>query len=66
MCIDTRRKTKKKVSLNHVNETFNQHLQADFTIVYLVTEKYEVLNIIDAGTRYGERTIARCRDARTM
>lgn len=56
----------KKISLTHVNEGFNEEVQADYTVVYIKGEKYFVLNIVDAGTRYGERAIANSRDAATM
>lgn len=57
---------KAKVSLAHVNKSFNSEIQADFVTVYIRDEKFEVINIIDVGTRYGERSIAPCRDGRTM
>lgn len=56
----------RKVSLTHVNEEFNQELQADFTIAYIRGAKYEVLNFNDTGTRYGERAIATTRSADTI
>ena len=67
ICASTGRpKDKKKVSLTHVNEAFNAEIQADYVIVYIKEEKYEVLNIIDLGTRYGERAIATTRSAENM
>lgn len=35
-------------------------------VVYVNEVKFTVLNIVDAGTRYGERPIARSRDAENM
>ena len=67
ICASTGRpKDKKKVSLTHVNEAFNAEIQADYVVVYIRDEKFEVLNVIDLGTRYGERAIARTRSAESM
>lgn len=67
ICASTGRpKDKKKVSLTHVNEAFNNEIQADYVIVYIRDEKFEVLNIVDLGTRYGERAIAKMRSAENM
>lgn len=67
VCASTGRPAQhRKVSLTHVNSSFNQELQADFTIVYIQGSKYEVLNLSDAGTRYGEREIASTRSAETI
>ncbi|PXF40233.1 hypothetical protein BWQ96_10056 [Gracilariopsis chorda] len=41
---------RKKISISHVNEAFNESVQTDFLVAYIGVEKYEVLNIIDAGT----------------
>lgn len=49
--------TYKKISLTNVNRAFNQSIQAYFVIIYLKGEKYEVLNIINAETRYGEQVM---------
>lgn len=57
---------KKKISLSHINEKFNQEVQADFTIAYMGSEKINVLNIIDLGTNYGKRVIAPDRQASKM
>lgn len=57
---------KPKISLSHVNTRFNDEVQADFVTVYIREEKYEVLNVIDSGTRYGERVIATSRDSKSM
>lgn len=48
--INGRRLIHKKVSLSHLNEAFNQEILADYTVVYIHGEKFEVLNIIDVGT----------------
>lgn len=67
ICASTGRpKDKKKVSLTQVNEAFNAEIQANCVIVYIKEEKYEVLNIIDLGTRYGERAIATTQSAENM
>lgn len=56
----------KKISISHVNEAFNQELQADFFWITIQTQKAIVLNMVDAGTRYAERIIASARNAETM
>lgn len=67
ICASTGRPAhRKKVSISHVNEAFNQSMQADFLVVYVSQDKYEVLNMIDAGTNYGERVIVQKRDAQEM
>lgn len=49
-----RHMNKRKVSLSHVNETFNQSIQADYVNIYIRGDKFEVLNIVFIGTKYGE------------
>lgn len=57
---------KKKISLNNVNRAFNDSIQADFVTVYIKGEKFEVLNVIDTGTNYGERVIVPAKNAQIM
>lgn len=52
----------KKISISHVNEAFNEEFKADFMVVYIKEKKYFVLNMMDTGTRYGERMIAESRN----
>lgn len=47
----------KKVTTSHVNEAFNEELQVDFTYAVVPGKRREILNIIDTGTRFGERVI---------
>lgn len=47
-----------KISMTHINQQFNEEVQVDFTVAYIAGEKYEIFNIIDLGTGYGERSIA--------
>lgn len=61
-----RPRNKIKVSLKHVNEAFNETVQADYMVVYINEEKFEVLNIVDTGTAYGERSIAPSRSSDNM
>lgn len=56
----------KKVSLTHVNQAFNEEMQADFCVVYVGSNTFEMLNIVDVRTGYGERIMAPKRDAGTM
>lgn len=55
-----------KTSLTYVNAAFSDDIQTDFVTVCVRDEKYEVLNIFDMGTRYGERAMAPTRDGRAM
>lgn len=57
---------KKKVSLTNVNEAFNQELQAEFMVVYISNEKFDVLNITDVGAEHGERAISSTRSFQSM
>lgn len=67
ICASTGRPaTRKKVSLSHVNEAFNESVQADFLVVYIEGEKYEILNVVDCGTNYGERTILSMKDGKEL
>lgn len=61
-----RPKIKKKISLSHVNEGFNQEVQADFLYAVIGDKNYEILNIIDVGTKYGERSLAESRSCKEM
>lgn len=54
---------KRKVSTTHVNSAFNNELQSDFCYVYIRGKKCEVLNMMDIGTRYGERIMTTSRSA---
>lgn len=67
ICSSTERpKHQNNISLTHINEKFNQEVQADFTIAYIGTEELVKLKVIDLGTNYEGRTIAVSRDANTM
>ena len=51
ICASTGRpKDKKKVSLTHVNEAFNVEIQADYVIVYIREENFEVMKMITEGS----------------
>lgn len=52
--------------MTHGNGAINEKIQADFAIVYIRQDMYEVLNIIDVGTRYGERDISSDWQGNTM
>lgn len=41
------------VSLTHVSSAVNEEIQDDLVMVYIGDAKHEVININDAGTRYG-------------
>lgn len=67
VCAQTGRPSaKKKISISHVNEAFNQSIEADFLVAYIKGEKYIILNIICMGTNYGERVIVKNRSAGIM
>lgn len=54
---------KKKVSTTHVYEALNIELQAEFVYVQIHGEKFEVLNMVEMGTRYGERALTGSRSS---
>lgn len=54
---------RKKVSTTHINSAFNQELQSDFCYAYIRGKKCEILNMLDIGTRYGERVLTTSRSA---
>lgn len=56
--------SRKKIFLSHINEAFNESIQADFLVVYISSEKYDVINIVDAGINYDERGIVQVRRMR--
>lgn len=46
-----------------LTRTLKREIQADFTYVHIRGEKYEVLNIIDTGTQYGDLVTVNSRSA---
>lgn len=56
----------RKVSLNYVKDEFNGSIQADYVMVYIYEQKYEVLKIVDMDTKYAECTIAKSRSVEQM
>lgn len=56
----------KKASLSHVEQHFNEHLQADFFWIEIRGTKYVVLHAVDAGTGFSETTIVPARSASEM
>lgn len=48
---------KKKVSISHVNEAFNNSDGADFLVARIRGTVYDIINIVDLGTNNGERCI---------
>lgn len=61
-----RRGIKKKISLTHVNQAFNEEIQVDFATIRFKYTNHEILNNVDAGTKYGLRLIVQDRSAKTM
>lgn len=53
---------RKKVSLSHVNEAFYEEIQVEFLYASINGTKRIILNIVDVGTRYGERILSPSRD----
>lgn len=54
---------RRKISTTHLNAAFNDEIQADFMYVHMRGKKWEIMNIIETGTRYGERAITKSRSA---
>lgn len=48
----------KKLSISHVNYALITEIQADLVTMTIRRERHKVLNIVDTGTRYGERVIS--------
>lgn len=57
---------RKKISTTHIHAAFNDEIQVDYLYAEIHDTKYEILNIIDTGTRYGERMMTTCRSAENM
>lgn len=55
-----------KVSIQHASKAFGKCVQAEFTVIYIVIQKYEVPNVVDIGTSYGERQISSSRSSDSM
>lgn len=67
VCAATGRpKNRKKISTTHIHSAFNQEIQADYLYATIHGTKYEILNMIDTGTRYGERVLTKSRSAAEM
>lgn len=67
ICASTGRPTdRKKISTTHLNSAFNQEVQADYVYITIHGKRHEVLNVIDTGTKYGERIITTSRSAEDM
>lgn len=67
ICASTGRPAQhRNVSLTHVNASFKEELQADFVVMYISDAKFEVLNMRDAGTRYGGKYITISRSAENI
>lgn len=45
----------KRTLTKNINSVYNEEIQEDFTYVY-IRGKYEILNKMDLGTKYGDRT----------
>lgn len=56
----------RKLSLKYVNKDFNVEVKADFMTVRPGEGKYEILNIVDTSTGYGERSVVGSRSTETM
>lgn len=53
----------KKISINHVNEHFNEEVQADYTYLNIDGKTYTALHVADVGTGYSEIKIVKSRRA---
>lgn len=51
----------KKIATSYVNEAFKGERQVDFVYAFVHGETYEILKMIDMGTRYGQRVITAAR-----
>lgn len=55
-----------KLSLSHVNEAFNQEIQADFLFLLVKYSIYQILHFVNVGTAYSEAKIVHDRKASTL
>lgn len=45
------------ISTSHLNNLFNEEIQVDFIYSTVHGNVCEILNLIDVGTRYGQRVV---------
>lgn len=46
---------KSKASLTHIDLVFNQEMEVAFTLFYIEGKHLKTFNIVDMGTKYGDR-----------
>lgn len=56
----------KKLSLTHVNQNFNDEIQADFLFAKIRNETFTVIHYVDTGTAFSEGTVVTDRKASTV
>lgn len=56
----------KKLSLNHVNQNFNDEIQTAFLFAKIRNENYTIIHFAETGTTLSERAIGRYRKATTI
>lgn len=53
----------KMISTTNINVAFNEKIQTDFVYFTIHDKNHEVINIMDLGTKYGEKTLTESRSA---
>lgn len=56
----------KKISLSHINEDFNNEIQADYTYLNIRGQVYPALHVADTGTGFSEIKLVKSRRAEEM
>lgn len=60
-----RRGIKKKISLSHINQAFNEEVHVDFATVRN-NVKYELRNVVGTGKKYDQRLVGSERSTKTL
>lgn len=55
-----------KLSMSHVNALFNDEIQADSLYTIFQGKTYEMMNLLDLGTKFGERIMTQSRTDEEM
>lgn len=58
--------TRRKVSIAHVNDARNKCVLAYLLTIETNINNFEILNVIDVSTEYGEKCVAHSKDPKPM
>lgn len=57
---------RKKLFFSYINEVLYKEVRVFFRVNYIWERKYEIMNVVNSDTRYGEQEVAPGRNAETM